>query len=256
MGRSLSKRLLSEIRALKSRHGRKSSTLCVCDGLRACSELIALVPERIVELIVREGEVFDLISPVEPIVLSSAEFDSIAPTVNSQGIMVVAEKPDYISLSEPLADDFVLVLDRVGDPGNFGTILRTARAVGLREVWLTRGCVDPFSDKVLRSASGSQFAVKLRMAQSVEELAKALALHDVNTIFRTLPAGGENLFTVPSLFDKTAVVFGCEATGVAEIDESRSLHIPMPGDTESLNVAQAATVVLFEYVRRKISPGT
>ena len=51
-------------------------------------------------------------------------------------------------------------------------------------------------------------------------------------------------------FEKSAVIFGCEATGVAELEGSRSLHIPMPGDTESLNVAQAATIVLFEYVRR------
>ena len=90
-------------------------------------------------------------------------------------------------------------------------------------------------------------------AESLEDAAEALRSQGYHTMWRTVPAGGENVFTAPDVFEKSAVIFGCEATGVAELAGSRSLHIPMPGDTESLNVAQAATIVLFEYVRRIMS---
>ena len=72
----------------------------------------------------------------------------------------------------------------------------------------------------------------------------------MKTCYRTLPASGGNVFLEPDLFDRSAIILGCEANGVAELENSRGLNIPMPGDAESLNVAQAATVILFEYVRR------
>ena len=82
------------------------------------------------------------------------------------------------------------------------------------------------------------------------ELAADLRKLGVKTCYRTLPASGGNVFLEPDLFDRSAIILGCEATGVAELENSRGLNIPMPGDAESLNVAQAATVILFEYVRR------
>ena len=250
MTQKLSRKQEMLIHSLRQRHGRKDSDLCLCDGLRAGSEILNLRPDLIELVVLRKGFEAKLEFPVEPVILESGDFDRVATCVNSQGILVLAKRPAFVPLTAPVPDPFVLVLDRVGDPGNFGTILRTARAIGLQEVWLTKGGVDPFSDKVLRSASGAQFALNIRMADSIQSLLDGLHYNGIDTIFRTLPAGGENVFQVKDLFEKSAVVFGCEATGVAEIDQSRSLHIPMPGTAESLNVAQAATVILFEYVRR------
>lgn len=248
----LTKRQEMLIRSLRTRHGRKKSPYCLCDGLRSSSEILQCRSD-LVELIVLREDKAELELPPCPadrIVLPAGEFEDLAATVNSQGILVLASCPAFRPVSDPVPDPFVLILDRVGDPGNFGTILRTARAVGLKEVWLTKGGIDPWSDKVLRSASGAQFALTLRYAESLEDAAEALRSQGYHTMWRTLPAGGENVFTAPDVFEKSAVIFGCEATGVAELAGSRSLHIPMPGDTESLNVAQAATIVLFEYVRR------
>lgn len=247
---ALSRKQESLIRALRQRHGRRESDLCLCDGLRSGSEIISLHPDLLEMVILRSGVSLDLNLPIEPVILSPEEFDRVAACVHSQGILVIARRPAFKALDEPVKDPFVLVLDRVGDPGNFGTIIRTARAVGLQDLWLTKGCVDPFSDKVLRSASGAQFALSIRIADNLESLAKSLHANGIHTVFRTLPAGGENVFCVKDLFEKSAIVLGCEATGVAEMDHSRSLNIPMPGSAESLNVAQAATVILFEYVRR------
>ena len=195
MSSPLPKRFASEIRALRTRHGRKGSDYCLCDGLRACSEILALAPDMIECAILRnDTRPQELLFPCEPYILPEDEFDTLAPTVNSQGKMLLVKRPPYMPLEAPVPDDFILVLDRVGDPGNFGTILRTARAAGLHEVWLTRGTADPFSDKTLRSASGSQFALKLRMAESITSLVDALRFHGYSTVFRTLPAGRRKSF--------------------------------------------------------------
>ena len=246
----LTRRTESLLRALRTRHGRRDSEYCFCDGLRASREVVTLAPDLVELVILREGTALPFPSPVEPVVLPPSEFDRIAPTVHSQGILVLSRRPEPVPTDAPMADPFALVLDRVGDPGNFGTILRTARAVGLHEVWLTRGTADPFSDKVVRSASGAQFSLKIRYGGDLTELAADLRKLGVKTCYRTLPASGGNIFLEPDLFDRSAIILGCEATGVAELENSRGLNIPMPGDAESLNVAQAATVILFEYVRR------
>lgn len=249
---SISKRSEALIRSLSTRHGRRDSDFCMCDGLRASSEIIAKRPDLLEFILIREdmADKITLSLPIKPVILPEREFERVTSTVHSQGIITVAKRPAMVPVDAPIPDPFVLVLDRVGDPGNFGTILRTARACGLHEVWLTKGTADPFSEKIVRSASGAQFALGIRMTDTLEELASILQKAGYPTIWRTLPASGENVFQAQGLFEKSAIVLGCEATGVAELPGSRGVNIPMPGDAESLNVAQAATVILFEYVRR------
>lgn len=236
---------------MRSRHGRRDSEFCFCDGVRSASEVAHLVPQLIDQVFVRQGTEIPFPVPVTPTVLSPVDFERIAPTVTSQGIILVIRRPDLVPLAEPLVDPFVLVLDRIGDPGNLGTILRTARAVGIRDVWMTKGTADPYSDKVLRSASGAQFALRLRQSENLQTLADDLRKLGISAFYRTLPAAGGNVFLEQNLFDHSAIILGCEATGVAELEPSFPLNIPMPGDAESLNVAQAATVILFEFVRRQ-----
>lgn len=252
---SLSRREESLLRALRTRHGRRGTEFCLCDGLRSSSEILMKRPD-LVEFVLLREDAAGLPLPSftgRKIVLPAPDFESLAVTVHSQGILTLARRPAPVPLSAPCPDPFVPVLDRIGDPGNFGTILRTVRAAGLHEIWITAGTADPFSDKAVRAASGAQFAVGIRFAENLEAAASALREIGYPTVFRTLPAGGENLFLTPDAFERSAVVFGCEATGVGELEGSRSLHIPMPGDAESLNVAQAATIVLFEYVRRRFA---
>jgi len=246
----LSKRQTALIADLRSRHGRKDSELCLCDGLRACSEVINLRPDLLEMIILREDFQPNLKLPIESVILPEKEFNKLIQTVHSQGIITVSRKPDAVAPDAEPADAFALVLDQVRDPGNFGTILRTARAAGLHEIYLTKGCADPYQDKVIRSASGAQFALGLRFYEDLDELAATLRKIGFGTFYRTLPAGGENIFKAPDVFTKTAIILGCESTGVSALEGSCGLNIPMPGDAESLNVAQAATVILFEYVRR------
>ena len=247
---TLTKRQASLIASLRSRHGRKDSGLCLCDGLRACSEVIALRPDLLDLIVIREGFRAEIEYPIEPVILPAQEFDKLAQTVNSQGIITVSRRPEPIAPDAPLSDPFVLVLDQVRDPGNFGTIIRTARAAGLHEIVLTKGSADPFHDKVIRSASGAQFALGMRYFDDLESMAEILRARGIEKFYRTLPAGGDNLFRAEGVFQKSAIILGCESTGVSELEGSAGLNIPMPGTAESLNVAQAATIILFDYVRR------
>lgn len=247
----LTKRQEALIRTLSTRHGRKKNDYCICDGFRSSREILSLRPDLVELLIVREGTDLIFDSPVEPVVLPENEFHALSNTVvNSQGILVVARRPEMPPAGVPVSDPFVFLLDRVGDPGNFGTMIRTARAIGLREVWMTKGSVDPYSDKAVRSASGAQFALAIREYGGLEEVIPLLREKGFDRVFRTAPAGGCNIFTETELFSHSVIVLGSEGAGVGEIPGSVNIKIPMPGDAESLNVAQAATVILFEYVRR------
>lgn len=102
----------------------------------------------------------------------------------------------------------------------------------------------------MRSASGAQFALSVREHGTLDEVVALLRAKGFRRIFRTAPGGGRNVFTEPELFTDSVVVLGNEGAGAGEIPGAVNVLIPMPGDTESLNVAQAATVILFEHVRR------
>ena len=212
-----------------------------------------LRPDLVEQVLLREDFDCKLTFPVEPDVLPVSEFDRIRNTVHSQGILLVVRRPEEIAETEEVQCPFVFLLDRISDPGNFGTMVRTARAVGLKEIWLTEGTVDPFSDKCIRSASGAQFALRIRRHGPLERTLMLLKRHGYERVYRTSPAAGADVFREAGLFDRSVIVLGNEGLGVGEIAGSTDLNIPMPGDAESLNVAQAATVILFEYVRRYFS---
>ncbi len=242
----------AQLRALGTRQGRKHAPeWCRCEGLRAVRDLLNFRPE-LVELTVATERGLAALAPVEPKNLrrvGEAEFSEFSATVNHQGILALAKIPP--ETSAPPQGDFLLALDQVSDPGNFGTIVRTFRAIGGREIWYTKGSVDPWGDKSIRSGMGAQFFLSWRKFADLNELARTAAEQGYGKFFLTDPHAGENCFRCPDLFDHSVVVIGGEANGFSQVPEnSRHVMIPMPGDYESLNAAQAATVFLLEYVRR------
>ncbi|OGV31762.1 MAG: hypothetical protein A2020_05580 [Lentisphaerae bacterium GWF2_45_14] len=248
--KELSRKNESLLRSLYTRHGRKKHDMCVCEGLRCCRELLLSAPD-LLEFAVC-SETFDRSAlDTDFCVVSEENFNSISATVNSQGVLFVAKRPDTSPENkETPSSPFITVLDRIGDPGNFGTIARTLKAAGLKDLWITSGTVDAFSDKAIRSGMSAQFSINIREFNDLPELAVFLRAHGYDSIFRTDPHEGLNCFTEKKLFDKSAVIFGSESGGAGELEGSMPLRIPMPGDYESINVAQAATVIIFEYVRR------
>jgi TrmH family RNA methyltransferase len=140
----------------------------------------------------------------------------------------------------------VVVGDRISDPGNLGTILRSSEAAGVSGVVLLSGSVDPYNPKVVRASAGALFHVPVVVDVSIDELG-GLGLGLIGTSsHRGVP------YTEADLVEPFALVMGSEAQGVAEqIPIDLWLTIPHQGRSESLNVAMATTVVVFEAMRQR-----
>ena len=214
-------------------------------------ELFSARPDLVEFTVCTEECAGKLQIPGECFIVSPERIDELSATVHSQGFLCVARVPEEPVPDSPCRDRFILALDRIGDPGNFGTICRTARAAGLTELWLTRGTVDPYGDKAVRSALGAQFSMQLRSFENLESLRRCAAAIGFGPVFLTDPHQGESCFRAEGLYNHTVVVIGCESTGVGELAGAPRIMIPMPGRFESLNAAQAATIFIFEYVRRQ-----
>ena len=246
----LSRREQSLLRALCTRGGRKRSDFCRCEGVRSTREVIEKRP-GLVEFVVATERGSAALGAVDSRleIVGEEEFSHLSETVNSQGVIALVKIPD-----EPGGapnGDFILVLDQIGDPGNFGTMARTFLAVGGRELWLTKGTVDPWCDKAIRSGLAAQFMLNCRRFDDLRILAGAAAKYGYEKVFYADPHGGENCFSCADLYDHSLIIIGGEANGSTDLPPStRSVTIPMPGNYESLNAAQAATVLLVEAVRR------
>ena len=164
------------------------------------------------------------------------------------GLLALAEIP--AAAAPPQSGDCV-VLERIQDPGNIGTILRSAAAAGVKNVVLGRDCADVWSPKVLRAAMGAHFLLGL---YPDTDLAQWLPRYREPLRVTALDPGAQSLYAF-DLRRPCGWLFGNEGSGVS--DEARraaagSVVIPMAGATESLNVAMAATVCLFEQMRQRL----
>ena len=240
------------IKSLYTRHGRKKHKMCICEGVRACGEYLMSERGGLYLALKEEGvqlpSEFNCIDFTE---LSAGKIKELSHTVNSQGIIFIIEIPESPSVSV-IDDPYILLLEGVADPGNLGTIIRSCKAVGLKNLCLISGSADPFGDKVIRSAMGAQFYLNIFSFSSVENAVCELRKLGYGQIWRTDCRQGVSIFDAEKLFDKSVIIFGGEANGAGEFQEAQTVTIPMPGNSESINLAQAVTVCLFESVRRKI----
>ena len=180
---------------------------------------------------------------VDPAVLRSA-----SDTVTPQGILAVLS---MLSVPLPETLDFIFIPDAVRDPGNLGTILRTAAAAGVDAVFLPSGVVDPFSPKVLRSAMGAHFRLPV-LTIAWDEIRNYLEFHSLRVFLASARAG--KVYTQENFRIPLALITGGEAEGAgASASElaDETVHIPMPGEAESLNTAIAAGILMFEVVRQR-----
>lgn len=175
---------------------------------------------------------------------------ALSDTVTPAGLVAVCQQPES-TLSGVLADEpkLVAVAVGVGEPGNAGTVIRIADAMGAAAVILTGHSVDPYNGKCLRASAGSIFAIPVIVESDTD--AVIVALRDAGLqVLATEPAGGLSLDDAgPLLIRPTAWLFGPEAHGlpdaVAAAADQR-LRIPMAGAAESLNVAAAAAICLYQ----------
>jgi len=191
---------------------------------------------------------------------ADAALETVGDTVNAQGLIALAERTesnfDQMLSAEGSGAPLIIVLDSVQDPGNLGTIVRTAEAAGASGVVTLKGSVDAFSPKALRSSMGSAF--RLPVAQGVGREELLAGVHAAKLRVVATAAGGERIYSDYDWRRPTIVIFGNEARGVGQellerCDEC--LRIPLRGPVESLNVAAAAAAVLFEAARQRAGMG-
>ncbi|MCA1964181.1 MAG: RNA methyltransferase, partial [Prosthecobacter sp.] len=194
-----------------------------------------------------------------PVFWTQAEvLHTLSDTVQSQGLVLIARR-----LALELGGFFqkkgslYLALDRVQDPGNMGTLLRTAEAAGVDGVISLGGSVDLFSPKVLRSAMGAAFRLPVLVGLAAEALPGVCAQHGLHLAAAT--GEGETDYTAHDWQTPTVLILGNEGQGVSPAllaaCHSR-LHIPLANGVESLNVAAAGAVLLFEAARQRRKPAT
>lgn len=183
-------------------------------------------------------------------VLSEDCFEKIASTAHSQGIAAVAEKREW-QIGDVFQDHSnVLVLDRIQDPGNLGTLLRTGEACGFSGALLIKGGADPYGPKAVRSAAGCVFRFPVLLCQSAAE-ALALCAEQRKKI-RTAHMNGTPCYQADLAVD-TALVIGNEGNGADPVflKETETVTVPMVGRTESLNAAAAAAILMYESMRQR-----
>ena len=192
------------------------------------------------------------IAKYDCIYVSKKVFEMLTDVVAPQGILAVIQKPakdekiDYNT-------DLILALDGIQDPGNLGTILRTADSVNLKQIIVTKNTADCFNPKVVRSTMGAILRIKVIETDSLVKTLKEAKKNKFKVVATSLD-------TENSIYDidyyKKVIVIGNEANGVTrEVQEmaDNKVKIPMLGKTESLNASVATGIMLYEYVRQKLN---
>lgn len=244
--------LLTLTRDLRRRKAREKNTRCVVEGVRATEELVAsatpIVGVLLSEDLAESPRVLALRAtldqrgvPVERV--SATDFDSAADTDAPQGVLAVAPIPAR-ALSDIPPKGAIIVLDGVQDPGNVGTIVRTAAALGAAATVALPGTVDVWNAKVIRSAVGAQFRHHVQHA-TWDELAAHLASRQIPLWVAALDGDAIAPLALPST---VAVALGNEGAGVSDqlrAAADRCVSIPISDRAESLNVAIAAGIFLY-----------
>ncbi len=186
---------------------------------------------------------------IQPV--SEAVLRHVSDTQQAPGLLVAFQIPRP-PLPQPA--ERVLILDAIREPGNLGTILRTAGAAGVDLVILAPDCVDPYNSKALRAGMGAHFRLPI-VESSWKEI--AVFCHDL-TVQVAMPAATTR-HTEVGWLDSWALIVGSEARGISQAAQKlarRRISIPMLGASESLNVASAAAVILFEAQRQRLAAET
>ncbi len=184
-------------------------------------------------------------------VLSDQVFSRVSDTVTPQGIMALVRRPKT-ELSELAKGGLILVAEGIQDPGNMGTIIRTAEACGADGILCDNATADCYSPKVVRSTMGAILRVPVAYTGGLGEAAEALKSRGYTTYAAHLQASVD--YREAAFEPASAIMIGNESKGLsAELTEmaDRRVIIPMKGKIESLNAAVAASLLMFEWVRRR-----
>ena len=244
--------LFKEIKKLKEKKHRIKSNKYLIEGLRFVEEAIKSkvsidsiiftesFNEKNPDLFLKINENIKLIQ------MNEALLKQLCSTENPQGIVGVINMQN----KELKSGELVVLVDKVQDPGNMGTIIRTAHAAGAAGIVMTKGTVDIYNDNTLRSTMGSIFYIPIVEDESLD-FVKSLKKEGYKLVVSSLQ--GKNNFFEENLQGKVMIAVGNEGNGVSdEVYDIADIKvkIPMPGEAESLNVAVATSIMIYEKIRQ------
>ena len=244
------------VKLQKSSKERKKSGLFVAEGEKLIREAAhhgrlqtVYVSETVYEKAVWEQKAF--LEGLSYEVVADSVFHDIADTVTPQGFLGVVEQPEY-SLEQIIQNKRILLLDDLRDPGNMGTILRTAEGAGMSGVILSRGSVDMFNPKVVRATMGAIFRMPFCYVEDLAETIGYIKDREIPVYGTTME--GSLRYDEIDYGAGAGIVVGNEAKGISENvlkQLSGCVRIPMAGKLESLNAAVSAAIMMYEMARQR-----
>ncbi len=260
------------LRSLHTAKGREAESLFLLEGphLLEAAMQARVIPRLVVydpgalERSVAGRRTLELVADArskgaEALEATGAALERAADAQTPQGVIAAASIEDFTAdrvrarrrgRMRPL----MLVLDAIADPGNLGTILRSALAADVDEVLLSAGCADPLAPKVVRSGSGAHFHLPVRPKLTWEQIGEALAGAPAVRQTLAMDSHAQTPYDAIEYTRRTAIIVGNEAHGLsaqAEEFATERVSIPMWNKVESLNAAIAASVILFEAARQR-----
>ena len=237
--------------SLKNKKFRDESGLFLVEGQKQISEISK--EWNIKHLFVCHGDGgidIDVNSSVPMTQVSEKIFNKLSSTPSPQGIVAVVEKRHYDVEKILKGNGLFVVLENIQDPGNVGTIIRSADAFGAKAVFVSKGSADIYSDKTIRSTMGSLFHIPVIDEISIAETLAGMKKHKIS-IFAASLKGKKTLKNCRFPL-KSAILIGNESKGLESDTESMAdtlFKIEMPGKAESLNAAIAASIAMYEAAK-------
>ncbi len=223
----------------------------IVEGIKMVKEAIS-ENQEIALIAIREDFKIDFDTKNTKIVtISNKIFNDISDVKTPQGILAVIKKNQNNQIETN--QEYILALDSLQDPGNMGTIIRTADSANINQIIINKTTVDPYSPKVIRSTMGAIYRTNIIEVEDLKATLKEMKSKGFQIITTDLKAT-QSIYDI-NYNNKTVVVIGNEANGVSqEILQTadKKVIIPMLGKTESLNASIATSIMIYEYVRQKI----
>jgi TrmH family RNA methyltransferase len=247
--------LLKEVRRAASRGELTSDGLAVAEGFHLLEEALGSRCE--IPIVIAADPVLATVAThlrglkrTRVVSVSEAAFAKLASTESPQGVIALVRPPQWTLDQLVRGKPLVLVLDAVQDPGNAGSMVRTAEAFGATGVALLKGSVNPYNPKCLRASAGSMF--RLPVAAGIDESLLAAALEQKRVaLYAALPRA-ERSISQANFSGACAIVIGSEGHGVSKRIEKKAIGVRIPtSGVESLNAAVAAGVMLYEAQRQR-----
>lgn len=252
--------LIKHIMKLKEKKYRNEYDEYLIEGIKLVKEAIdeniniknIIISEEAVNSELFEKKLKEKLQNREYTIVQNSIFKLISDVEKPQGAIAIIKKREKDGKID-FSKDVILALDGIQDPGNLGTIIRTADSCNVTQILLSKGTVDCYNSKVIRSTMGAIFRVKIIECENLEKTLKEIKENNFKIIVTDLNSK-KNIYNIN--YEKSVIVIGNEANGISKniIDlADEKVIIPMIGKTESLNASVATGVILYEYARQKMN---